>query len=326
MDATAPKVLRFSTSDFAPEKRLAAYREIYGSTIVRHDITPIGEQPFRFEATFCNLPGLGLMTSLISPCRRWHGPQHVNGDDFVLGVGLGGDRCIVQQCGRDATLGEGRAVLTNCAEPALVVLPGVARPLSMRIPRAVLASRVAGLDDRTSQMIPPSSALKLLTSYVAAMWDSGMTTMEPRLRDIVVTHVHDLAALVLGADGDARELAEQRGARAARLRAILQAIKTGSANPRLSASAVAAALAVTPRYVHLLLEETGKSFTHHVLERRLDNAADLLRDPQWRDHRITDIAAAVGFSDLSYFNRTFRRRFGMAPSDVRVGGPADRPG
>jgi AraC-like DNA-binding protein len=326
MDSTAPKVLRFSTSDFAPEKRLAAYREIYGRTIIRHDIEPTGEPPFRFEATLCNLPGLGLMSSIISPCRRWHGPQHVNGDDFVLGIGLSG-KCIVQQSGREAILGPGDAVLTNSAEPARVIIPIVSRPLSLRIPRAVLAARVRGLDARASQAISANIGQKLLTGYVAAMWRSGMTSMGPGLRDIVVAHVHDLVALVLGAEGDARELAEQGGARAARRSAILQAIKSGSADPHLSASAVAADLAVTPRYVHMLLEETGKSFTHHVLARRLDNAAALLRDPQWRGRKITDIAVAVGFSDLSYFNRTFRRHFGVAPSDIRNGGAqVRRPG
>jgi AraC-like DNA-binding protein len=81
--------------------------------------------------------------------------------------------------------------------------------------------------------------------------------------------------------------------------------------------AIAAELGVTPRYVHLLLEETGKSFTHHLLEKRLDRASALLRDPRWRQRRIADIALATGFSDLSYFNRTFRRRYGTSPSDVR---------
>ncbi|QPC89705.1 helix-turn-helix domain-containing protein [Mesorhizobium sp. INR15] len=28
-------------------------------------------------------------------------------------------------------------------------------------------------------------------------------------------------------------------------------------------------------------------------------------------------AFQVGFGDISYFNRTFRRRYGVAPSDVR---------
>jgi AraC-like DNA-binding protein len=33
---------------------------------------------------------------------------------------------------------------------------------------------------------------------------------------------------------------------------------------------------------------------------------------------ISEIAFDVGFGDLSYFNRTFRRRFGAAPRDVRA--------
>jgi AraC-like DNA-binding protein len=37
-------------------------------------------------------------------------------------------------------------------------------------------------------------------------------------------------------------------------------------------------------------------------------------------HSITAIAFDAGFGDLSYFNRTFRRRYGATPSDIRNGG------
>jgi AraC-like DNA-binding protein len=42
-----------------------------------------------------------------------------------------------------------------------------------------------------------------------------------------------------------------------------------------------------------------------------------LRDPRWRYRKIADIAAEAGFSDLSSFNRAFRRRFGLTPSVMR---------
>lgn len=100
--------------------------------------------------------------------------------------------------------------------------------------------------------------------------------------------------------------------------AILRIIENRSGDPDLSAVAIALLLGITPRYVHLLLEETGKSFTHHVLERRLDKTAALLRDPQWRHRKIADIAAEAGFTDLSYFNRVFRRQYGATPSDLRA--------
>lgn len=102
-----------------------------------------------------------------------------------------------------------------------------------------------------------------------------------------------------------------------RLTAILRTIDQQIGDPDLSASSVAAVLGITPRYVHLLLEETGKSFTHHVLDRRLDKAVTMLRDPRWRHRKIAEIAAEADFTDLSYFNRAFRRRYRMTPSAIR---------
>jgi AraC-like DNA-binding protein len=51
------------------------------------------------------------------------------------------------------------------------------------------------------------------------------------------------------------------------------------------------------------------------LELRLRKAADLLARASER--RISDIAFDCGFNDLSYFNRCFRRRFGLTPTAAR---------
>jgi AraC-like DNA-binding protein len=47
----------------------------------------------------------------------------------------------------------------------------------------------------------------------------------------------------------------------------------------------------------------------------------MLRDPRCATRRIGEIAYDVGFGDLSYFNRAFRRRYGVTPSEVRDTGP-----
>jgi AraC-like DNA-binding protein len=133
-------------------------------------------------------------------------------------------------------------------------------------------------------------------------------------------HIVDLVALALGAGRDARELAEQRGVGAMRRAAILRAIETRATDPGLNADAIARDLGITPRYLRLLLEATGRSFSQHVLERRLDRAADLLRDPRSAASKVSAIAFECGFGDLSYFNRVFRRRFGETPSDARESG------
>jgi hypothetical protein len=56
------------------------YREIFG-TIIKHDIEPIGDEPFGFTSTLCSLPDLGWATSVVTACRRSHGLQHLDRDD-----------------------------------------------------------------------------------------------------------------------------------------------------------------------------------------------------------------------------------------------------
>jgi transcriptional regulator GlxA family with amidase domain len=81
--------------------------------------------------------------------------------------------------------------------------------------------------------------------------------------------------------------------------------------PDFSAHRLAAA-ALSERYVNELLFEAGASFAARLTELRLRKAADLLAH---RETRISDIAFACGF--ISYFNRCFRRRFGLTPTAAR---------
>ncbi len=58
-------------------------------------------------------------------------------------------------------------------------------------------------------------------------------------------------------------------------------------------------------------EECEMSPSHLIRTIRLERAAGLLRN---REGNISEIAYAVGFNSLSYFNRRFREHFGMTPS------------
>lgn len=68
----------------------------------------------------------------------------------------------------------------------------------------------------------------------------------------------------------------------------------------------------------MLFEAESVTFSEYVLEQRLDRAWRALIDRRLSGRAITDIAFASGFGDLSYFNRTFRRRFADTPSGVRA--------
>jgi AraC-like DNA-binding protein len=67
----------------------------------------------------------------------------------------------------------------------------------------------------------------------------------------------------------------------------------------------------------MLFETESESFSEFVLAQRFTRAR-MLADPRLAGRAIGDIAYDAGFADQSYFNRSFRRRFGMTPSEVRV--------
>jgi AraC-like DNA-binding protein len=101
---------------------------------------------------------------------------------------------------------------------------------------------------------------------------------------------------------------------------VLADIARRSGNPGLDLDNVAARLGLSRRSVQRLLEETGKSFTVHLTERRLDRAYAMLGDRARANLKIIDIALAAGFANLSHFNRLFRARFGETPSSARTKG------
>lgn len=56
---------------------------------------------------------------------------------------------------------------------------------------------------------------------------------------------------------------------------------------------------------------TGRTFKDYHHQRRIREAKNLLRNP---GVRVTDVCYEVGFNDISYFNRIFRRLVGTSPS------------
>jgi AraC-like DNA-binding protein len=214
-------------------------------------------------------------------------------------------------------LGTGDAVVCDLGYTGSFHLIADSHFSTIKIPRPIILKSLprAGRPNDL-RMDRNDIALRLLFGYI------GGTLHVPlaaglRAAELYGEHIVDLVALATGAKGEAREIAEQRGVRAVRLAAILRMIAQQFGYPGLSVATIAAQLGISPRYVHLLLEATGFSFAQHLLAKRLEQAAELLRDPRQQGRKITDIAQETGFADLSHFNRAFRRRFGDTPSGLR---------
>jgi AraC-like DNA-binding protein len=185
---------------------------------------------------------------------------------------------------------------------------------SICIERALLAPLLAGMPAPLQRRLDGDDpALRLLRGYLAALFALDQD-YDPTL---AATHIRELALSALGVRGDVQALVRDGGVHAARQSAVLQVIGERAAEPSLNPTEVARQSGISVRYLHQLLESTGRTFSQHLLEQRLQRALAALRNPHHRG-RIADIACACGFCDISHFNRSFRRAFGDTPHGVRV--------
>jgi AraC-like DNA-binding protein len=320
-DPPLSQVMRFSSETLAPRDRIAQWREVFGRQVFRIDIEPLPDSQFIGDVTLHALPGLKHMSGIVGHGVRAARTRELisdGNDDLNLTVNLTGSVCVSQR-GEELVLGDRQAVFTSLGEVGSLVRDTPGKSFGLNIPRAAIAPLVPGLDDALVRPIQRDcTALRLLTSYVGVLQQMA-SPAEPDLCRLIVDQMYDLVALTIGAGRDAKEVANGRGIRAARLHAIKTDI-AGNLGRNLTADAVAACHGITPRYMRSLFESEATSFSDFVVGQRLARAHRMLCDPRYAAHTIAAIGFECGFGDLSYFYRAFRRKYGGTPSDVRAAG------
>jgi AraC-like DNA-binding protein len=312
--------LSFSTEDFPEGERIAMLREHYGRTVLRAEVEPAEGRPFEARIASHILPELHLLAGTLSAARITRTrEQTADGNDDCALVACRTGTIAVSSRGRELLLREGEAVLTSSEDVTTFERFATGDSFSLRLPRAVLQPLLVDIDDAVMRLVPQDSKpLRLLTSYASSLMNENALATAP-LRHLAVSHLHDLISLTLGPTIDAVDVAKRRGVRAARLREAKVYIANNSFRPDISVATVAAHLGVTPRYLQRLFEFGGSTFSSFLLDQRLRRAHRMLSESRFAERAVSSIAYDVGFGDLSYFNRCFRKVFGVTPTDVRNG-------
>jgi AraC-like DNA-binding protein len=312
--------VRYALGDRPERERPALLRECLARLGFRYEVNAVRGAPCDVDLSLNMLPDLLMAVGRMHGTRNRRTRAHVEDDtdDAVLIVNIRGAH-LIEQRGKELVLGDGDAVFVSGADPSSFTHRPPGELLAFRFPKARFAPLLRDRDDCYMRRIPSGTqALCLLRSYTALAWDERMTA-SPELQHLMVSHVYDLMAVMAGTGGEAGEVAHARGVRAARLAAIKRDIAGSLDQPDLSVAALAERHRCTERFVQRLFEAEGTTFTQYVLGQRLARAHDLLADPCWHAEKISTVAYDCGFGDVSYFNRTFRKLYGVAPSDVRAG-------
>jgi AraC-like DNA-binding protein len=308
---------RLSTGQFPDRDRIEAAREIIGRSLMKMQFELRPDVPFSVDMVFRALPDFALASGICSAMDCLRTPELIESNDLILTVALSGS-CILHVRGAEIPIDGANAALTRTADANRCSIQSTSDLINFRFPFDKIAPLIADLDAATMRPIPINTeALRLLVHYAAMLKGEDMAAA-PEIQGLVSSHLRDLAVLAIGPTRDAAVVASGRGVPAARLRAIKADIVKNLVDRQLSIEAIALRHGITPRYVSMLFDGDGTTFSEFVLAQRLNRAYRMLADSRFSDRTVSSVAFDAGFGDLSYFNRTFRRLYGETPSGVRA--------
>jgi AraC-like DNA-binding protein len=302
--------------------RYEAWREEFGRWWIRADLIPILDDYVASEIAVSQLSFMTLGSMRGTPLRLDRRREFVAQDassqlSQLSLVFASGCRAQAYQRGRTVDLAPGDMTVGSGSEPAGVIHLTEGSRWSIRVPYRLVADVCRNVEDKILRPIAKSELGNLLLHQLETAHRFG-PKLDAAANHLTAQYILDLIALCLGAVGDAAQIARHRGLAAARLDAIKADILRCLGRPDLGLAHIAAKHGVSTRYVQHLFALRGESFTNFVVEQRLLSAYRSLREPTNKLCKISDIATAAGFSDVSYFNRAFRARFAATPTDIRA--------
>jgi AraC-like DNA-binding protein len=242
-------------------------------------------------------------------------------DDFVLFAATSGDVLVVRER-RAVELQQSQMWLTDLTVEGAVAFNDGNEFATIRIPRRELLAICPDAESRLAEPLVASPGIRDVIARYYALAADVATSLDPIGQQMTARHMVDLVALLLRTGRDETQVATQRGYSEARLRLIQTEVLDRLHDCSLTIGSIARSIGLSPKQVQRLFERSGMTFTEFVLEQRLLAARRLLSSPNGRHGKIGTVAYSVGFGDLSYFNRTFRGRFGVTPSEWRDTQPA----
>ncbi|MBI1385799.1 MAG: helix-turn-helix domain-containing protein [Rhizobiales bacterium] len=297
---------------------LKQWRELIGRRLLNLDFSPANDAPFRSRLDpLVEGGGVQVVGMTFTPGVTIRNRELIRDgrDDYALTISRA-CRIEANQYGRWTRIGPGEATLFHATEPGTFGAGKTHGYAAILIPADHLASRIRGLDDIAATRIAHTNeALVLLRAYVRTLASATLTSAD--VRAAAVAHVLDLTELVLSRETG--RSAEEKAAcvHEVRLQIALDFIARRFRDPSLCVPVVAASQGISVRYLQKLFERSGLRFTEHVNALRLAEAHRLLTATDAGERSIIEVAMASGFSDVSHFNRLFRRRYDATPGALK---------
>jgi AraC-like DNA-binding protein len=234
---------------------------------------------------------------------------------LLLGVLVAGDCAFRSADGRLRDMRRNEVLLADCGQPLELRGDDAARVIALVAPTHLVSPRFVSFERLKAATLQSHGrgVAALLYQFLAGLGEPqratpGAGALVDALGGLLSAALEDcLPAPRVGA-GESGQV---------RLEHISRHLRRHFADPGLSAAEVAEAVGVSRRYLHKLYAQAGRSFRDELIQLRIDACVRAFLDEQQTERTIAEIAFAAGYTDISQFNRHFRRLKGATPSALR---------
>jgi len=303
---------KFDTASVDPSRRLHFWNELVAE-IFDGTYVNAADPAFSAEMWRWSVGDLAMIRPRSQASMVGRDPRRTGGEERVVLHLQHRGASRHSQRGRQAELQAGDFSLVCANEPYTLDLRTGHELLVVEFPRAAIASRLPGIDDRLSRRISGRSpGGRIFHDFLLSLWQQGdQSRADPDWQQGVSNVFYDLMALAVRGSDLAPE-ARAGGALGDRVLALIDA-RLG--DPALRTATIADELGISARTVQNLFAAMGTTPSFHIQERRLARAAERLGAHP--EIGITALAFDLGFNDSAYFTRCFRQKYGASPSAWR---------
>jgi AraC-like DNA-binding protein len=297
-----------------------AWREGICRGFCRLDVGPAEADYIDCHNEFVLLHSVAIATPKGSSARFARTRDLLNDDcDDIVLISATSGNVHVTQGSKTIDLTAGQICMAEMNVVGAVDLNKTGGFTTTRFPRHQLLQVAPSAEMQLARPLGHDRALSMMIERYTALCKELAGELDPLGQKTAMHHLTDLVGHFVETTGGPKKPAGQHDLSMARLDLVKAEILEKLDRADLTIEAVAKANGLTTRQAQRMFASSGTTFTDFVLEQRLLLSRRLLLQQSARHRKISDIAFTVGFNDLSYFHRSFKKRFGFTPSDIQVG-------
>ncbi|WP_407050565.1 helix-turn-helix domain-containing protein [Methyloraptor flagellatus] len=306
-------VRHWATSAHPASGRFEAWRQALDDSHLEWELDAVSDADFQARIRERRVDDLRLVECRCDPCQGQRGRAEIGRSDeayFGILFELSG-RETTRQGDTEALLGPGDFVMWDSERAMEFRVHDRLHKFTLLVPKPRMDAVLHGAHGYAGTVVRGADRNGAIAS-------SALARLARDFHGLGETELSALTDPILGlvaAAMTANRPSDRIGAHEGDFRRFCRYAERHLGDGSLDPARIAAAHAVSVRYLHLVFAEQGTTVGRWIRERRLANCRrDLVR--AGAGVTITEIAFRWGFNDMAHFSRLFKARFGVSARAV----------